>query len=79
MKYIFSITAPTDYTSVNEVLVFPDGSVPGVEVCVDISIINNIVQETSEDFFVRIISSDAEISLAVATITILNNGEGQAI
>ena len=78
MKYAFSITAPIDYVSVNQLLVFPDGSVPGVEVCVDISIINDNVQETSEDFSVRIISSDAEISLAMAVIIILNNNQGRA-
>ena len=68
-----------DYTSlIDEVLVFPAGSVQGDAVCINISIINdNVLETNNESFFVNITTDDADISpgLASATIHILENDQ----
>ena len=61
-----------DYTAlVDEVLVFPAGSVQGDEVCVNISINNdNVLEMNRESFFVNISSNDTDIPLGLEAATI---------
>ena len=73
-------TAPMDYTAlVDEVLVFPAGSVQGDEMCVNISINNdNVLEMTRESFFVNISSNNANIAPGQdsALIYILDSDSG---
>ena len=68
-----------DYTAlVDEVLVFPAGSVQGDAVCVNISINNdNVLEMDGENFFINI-TSDNVISagLKSATVHIQENEQG---
>ena len=72
---------PTDYTAlIDEVLVFPAGSVMGDTVCVEILIINDFVLELyEENFFVNITSNDANISPGLESATILIQDSDQGI
>ena len=76
--YVYTTTASIDYTSlIDEVLVFPAGSVTGDSVCINISITDDLMFEKKEDFFVNINSDIADISGSKkAAVKIHDNDEG---
>ena len=72
---IFSSAAGSDYTDISVSLTFLPGSVPGVQECTQIEIIDDQLVESNEAFTISLSSTDTEINLAPGngSVTILDN------
>ena len=67
--------AADDYNSVDEQRTFLPGTPVGTEQCFNITIVDDVMEESDESFLVILTSSDADINEDVAVVIILDDDE----
>ena len=70
--FIFSCTAPADYSDMDGAVIFPSGN---VSQCITITVSDDDVLEGDEEFYVTVFTTDNDVIInnAVANISIADN------
>ena len=75
--WINTRSAGSDYTAVEKILSLPVGSESGDEICVEVPIIDDMIVEETEEFFIHLLVNDLNVDVpmayAYANVHIIDN------